>query len=68
MTLQPNLFESTADTLTSSQAGFRASHTVLPGSEEGMRMTARSGRKCVALLQQCGHAGSLVRTLLEVSE
>jgi len=42
-----------------------ASRTVLPGSERARRMTVTSGRRCAALLTNCGPLGSLLRTCLE---
>ena len=39
----------------------------LPGSDEAVRTTAISGRKCSELLKNCGPIGSLVKMLLESS-
>ena len=44
-----------------------ASRSVLPGSDEAIRMTVQSGRKCSALLHNAGPAGLLLKTLLESS-
>lgn len=51
----------------SSPADFLASHTVSPGSEPARAMTARSGRKCAALLRTHDPLSCLVRTCLESS-
>ena len=53
--------------LTLFQAGFPASHLVLPGSDEARKMTATSGRKCCELCKSSSQLGSLVRTLLASS-
>ena len=47
------------------QADFLASHSVSRGSIEARKMTATSGRKCVALLRKQDPVGSLLRMLLE---
>jgi len=48
----------------SSQVDFLANHSVQPGSDEARRMTARSGRKWLALLTRQDPLGYLARTLL----
>lgn len=50
--------------LTLFQEDSRASHSVLPGSDEAKMMTVISGRKCCELYRKYGPLGSLVRMLL----
>ena len=50
--------------LTLFPADSRASHLVLPGSEEARKMTVTSGRKCLELYHKSGPLGSLARMLL----
>ena len=52
---------------TSSLEDFRASLSVMPGSEEARRMTATSGRTCSAASTKSGPLGSWLRTLLASS-
>lgn len=54
--------------LTLFQAGFPASLSPLPGSEEARRMTATSGRKWLGLSKNSGPLGWLEKMLLESSE
>lgn len=51
----------------SSRAVSRASHSVLPGSEQAKMMTVTSGRKCLELYENSGPLGLLVKTCLESS-
>lgn len=51
----------------SSQGDFLANLTALPGSAGARAMTARSGRKCAALLRTAGPIGCLLKTCLESS-
>lgn len=53
--------------LTSSQGDIPASPSRLPGSDEAIKMTDTSGRKCLGLSKLCGPAGSLERMLLATS-
>ena len=46
---------------------FLVSHTVLPGSERAIRMTAISGRKLLEFCPKSGRIGLLVKTLLTFS-
>ncbi len=55
------------EALTCSQGDFLASHTVAPGSSSARQMTARSGRKCCALLKSQNPLSLLAKTLLESS-
>src|ERR1039458_8788287 len=48
-------------------AGFLASHFPVPGSDEARRTTARSGRRCSALLKRQDPVGCLLKTCLESS-
>jgi len=45
-----------------------ASHSVLPGSKEALKMTVTSGQKCSGLLKNSNPLGLLVKTLLVSSE
>lgn len=53
--------------LTSSQGDIPASPSRLPGSDEAIKMTDTSGRKCLGLSKLSGPAGSLERMLLATS-
>jgi len=55
------------DQLTLFAADILASPLALPGSEEAIKMTDTSGRKCLGLSKLSGPAGSLERTLLATS-
>ncbi len=44
-----------------------ASRSALPGSEEALKMTVTSGRKCLELSKNCGPLGLLEKMLLESS-
>ena len=52
---------------TSSLEDFRASLSVMPGSEEARMMTATSGRTCSAVSTKCSPIGSWLRMLLASS-
>ena len=51
----------------SAHGGFPASLSVMPGDEEARRMTATSGRQCIAPSTKSSPLGLWLRTLLESS-
>ena len=66
-TSQQPTSQSGADEWTCSLAAFRASLSVMPGDEEARRMTATSGRQCIAPSTKSSPLGLWLRTLLESS-
>ena len=59
--------QSGADEWTCSLAAFRASLSVMPGDEEARRMTATSGRQCIAPSMRSSPLGLWLKTLLASS-
>ena len=66
-TSQQPTSQSGADEWTCSLAAFRASLSVMPGDAEARRMTATSGRQCIAPSTKSSPLGLWLRTLLESS-
>ena len=66
-TLQRPTSDLGAEEWTSLLADFRASLSVMPGSEEARRMTAISGRQCIVPSMKSSPLGLWLRTLLESS-
>ena len=66
-TSQQPTSQSGADEWTCSLEAFRASLSVMPGDEEARKMTATSGRQCIAPSTKSSPLGLWLRTLLESS-
>lgn len=66
--LQKPTSASGADESTSLREAFRASLSVMPGSEEARKMTVTSGRICSAVLTKSDLIGSFVKMLLVSSQ
>ena len=66
-TSQQPTSQSGEDEWMSSLEAFRASLSVTPGDEEARRMTATSGRQCIAPSMKSSPLGLWLRTLLESS-
>lgn len=66
-TLHEQTSQSGADEWTCSLAAFRASLSVTPGDEEARKMTAISGRQCIAPSMKSSPLGLWLKTLLESS-
>lgn len=69
MTIYTPLTEqSTPEQLTLFQADSPVSHSASPDNEKAMKMTARSGRRCLESFEKLGRAGLLEKMLLGFSQ
>lgn len=68
MTYTPLMEETTPEQLTLFQADFLASPSAAPENEKEMKMTARSGHRCLESFEKLNRPGLLVKTFLGCSQ